>query len=64
MRNCSLEGLIMLLYVIAADVKGGRNMGDKLNNNVFVIHDCVLCWAYYLTKLMQTTKMYYKILNV
>jgi hypothetical protein len=58
--NCNLEGLI-LLYVIAEDVRGGRNLGERLNNNVFVIHDCVLCWPYYLKKVMQTTKVNYKI---
>lgn len=57
-RNCSHEGLIILLYVIAEDVRAGRNMGETLNSNVFVIHDCVLCWPYYLTKLMQTAKAY------
>jgi hypothetical protein len=39
-------------------------MWERLNNNVFVIYDCVLCWSYYLTKLMQRTKVYYKIINV
>jgi hypothetical protein len=38
--------------VIAEDVRESRNKGDRLNNNVFVIHDCELCWPYYWTKLI------------